>query len=250
MNAVLEVLDLGPESLKRPGHPESSVPVRPRLTPAEVAFAADRLEPPFWRSAGMAIAAELLLMAGLGLWVMTGHLSHTTAPAPVTSVKLVAPPRTPPKPVVKPPRPIHPTPDLAPAPILPRLMPLTPVAGGLPVPRALFLPHPPASHPLAAQGTINPLALYTAILREQVRAALVVPGIAREMGLRGRTLVEFRLRPDGQMLWARVVRSSGSSVLDHAALRAVRSADFPPFEPRMTRVNTTFALWVHLNVSA
>jgi protein TonB len=128
-------------------------------------------------------------------------------------------------------------------------MPLTPVAGGLPVPRALFLPHPPASTPTAAQGAVNPLALYTAILREQVRAALVVPAMAREMGLRGRTLVEFRLRPDGEMLWARVVRSSGSSILDHAALKAVHGADFPPFEPRMTRVDTTFALWVHLNVS-
>ncbi len=248
MNAVVEVLDLGPESLKRPGHPESSVPARPRLAPAETAFAMDGLRPPFWRSAGMAIAVELLLMAGLGLWVMTGQLSQTTAPPPVTSVKLVAPPRTPPKPVVQPPPPVHPTSDLTP--VLPHLVPLTPVAGGLPVPRALFLPHPSASHPPAAQGAINPLALYTAILRQQVRAALVVPSIAREMGLRGRTLVEFRLRPDGQMLWARVVRSSGSGILDHAALKAVRGADFPPFEPRMTRVNTTFALWVHLNVSA
>jgi len=77
-----------------------------------------------------------------------------------------------------------------------------------------------------------------------------LPPIARRMGLSGRdeALVEFRLKPDGQLLWARIARSSGSGTVDRAALQAFRQTDFPPFIPRMVRVDTTFALWVHLNM--
>lgn len=254
MNTVVssEVLILGPVvagSRAQSGPPKFPAPSRPHLMPTESAFAADIMRPPFWHSAGLAVTAELLLI-GLGVWVMTGQMPRTATPSPVTSVKLITHHRIPPRPVVEPPPPVDPAETLAPAPVLPRLMPLTPVTGGLAVPRALLLPHPPVSRSAPAQTVVNPLALYAAILREQIRAALVIPSIARQMGLRGKTLVEFRLQPDGRMLWARVVHSSGFSILDHAALAAVRGADFPPFEPRMSRADTTFVLWVHLNVSA
>lgn len=254
MNTVAssEVLILSPAAAGTRAQsvpPEPPASSRPYVMPAESAFSADVMRPPFWHSAGLAVTAELLLV-GLGIWMMTRPMPRTATPSPVTSVKLVTHHRIPPRPVVEPPPPVDPTETLAPAPVLPRLMPLTPVAGGLAVPRALFLPHPPVSRSAPAQTVVNPLALYAAILREQIRAALVIPSIARQMGLRGKTLVEFRLQPDGRMLWARVVHSSGFGILDHAALTAVRGADFPPFEPRMTRTDTTFVLWVHLNVSA
>jgi TonB family protein len=68
------------------------------------------------------------------------------------------------------------------------------------------------------------------------------------MGLSGKALVVFRLRPNGQILWTRIAQSSGSSILDQAALRALRQADLPPFLSKMARVDTTFELWVHLNM--
>ncbi|MHB1543075.1 MAG: energy transducer TonB [Gammaproteobacteria bacterium] len=254
MNAVVrpEVFNPaleGVPAIRRPGFvPVAQAASGERLLPASTWFGEDRLKTPFWRSTGVAIFLELLLLAGLFAWIMIGRLAPANTDHAVTAVTLVAPPK-PPRPVVRPPEPPMPMSQVAPAPALPRIAPLPPIADGLPVPRALLLPPPPAaSAPPRTTGRVNPLAFYSAILREQVRAALVVPAIARQMGLSGKTLVIFRLEPDGQMLWARVARTSGSSILDRAALEALHQADFPPFVPRMKRVDTTFELWVHLNV--
>lgn len=236
-------------AVRRPERvPSVLLPSGEPLLPASTWFGEDRLKAPFWRSTGAAIGLELLLLAGLFGWIMVGQLAPTQTQNTVTAVTLVAPPK-PPHPVVRPPEPPTPMSAFAPAPVLPQIAPLPPIAGGLPVPRALLLPQPPETPAQPrATGHMNPVALYSAILREQVRAALVVPAIARQMGLSGKTLVLFRLKPDGQMLWARILRTSGSGILDRAAIRAFHQADFPPFVPRMRRVDTTFELWVHLNV--
>ncbi len=254
MNAVVssEVLDPAREGMPafRPGLvPLVHIASVERPLPASTWFGEDRLKASFWRSTGVAIFLEMLLLAGLFGWILIGHLAPAQTQQAVTAVTLVAPPK-PPRPIVRQPEPPMPLSQAAPVPILPRIAPLPPIAGGLPVPRALFLPQPPPDpvQPRSA-GRVNPLSLYSAILREQVRAALVVPAIARQMGLSGKTLVIFRLEPDGRMIWARIARSSGSDILDQAALDALHQADFPPFVPRMNHVDTTFELWVHLNVS-
>ncbi|EQD46678.1 hypothetical protein B2A_08798, partial [mine drainage metagenome] len=223
MNAVIrpEVFDPtreGAPSVRFPGLvPVAQTASGERQLPASTWFGEDRLRTPFWRSTGAAIFLELLLLAGLFAWIMIGRMAPANTQQVVTAVTLVAPPK-PPHPVVRPPEPPMPMSQIAPAPALPQIAPLPPIADGLPVPRALFLPQPPApSAQPRTTGRVNPLALYSAILREQVRAALVVPAIARQMGLSGKTLVIFRLEPDGRMLWARVARTSGSKVLDRAA---------------------------------
>jgi protein TonB len=254
MNAVVSSEVLNPTREGMPAFRPDLVPLvqiasGERPLPASTWFGEDQLQAPFWRSAGVAILLEILLLAGLFGWVLIGHLAPAHTQKAITAVTLVAPPNPPP-PIMRPPEPPMPLNQAAPAPILPRIAPLPPIAGGLPVPRALFLPRPPPdpTQPRTA-GRVNPLALYTAILREQVRAALVVPAIARQMGLSGKTLVLFRLEPNGRMIWARIARSSGSGILDRAALDALHQADFPPFVPRMSRADTTFELWVHFNVS-
>ncbi|MHB1544543.1 MAG: energy transducer TonB [Gammaproteobacteria bacterium] len=254
MNAVVRSEALHPvrEGILRSRAEAGSVAARwpdDGMLPAAAWFGKDQLKPPFWRSTGLAVFLELALLAGLFAWVMVGHLARSDTKNRITAVTLAAPPK-PPRPPVRAPELPAPIPSaLALAPVLPVLAPLPPIADGLPVPRALQLPAPPHSlQPSATATHLNPMAVYGAILRQQVRVALLA--IARRMGLSGRdeTLVEFRLKPDGKLLWARIARSSGSGTVDRAALRAFRQADFPPFIPRMVRVDTTFALWVHLNM--
>jgi len=54
------------------------------------------------------------------------------------------------------------------------------------------------------------------------------PMIARERGLEGVVLLSVLVRPDGRVEDARVATSSGTSVLDDAALAAVRTWVFAP----------------------
>jgi len=54
------------------------------------------------------------------------------------------------------------------------------------------------------------------------------PTVARERGLEGVVLLSVLVRPDGRVEEARVASSSGTSVLDDAALAAVRTWVFAP----------------------
>lgn len=58
------------------------------------------------------------------------------------------------------------------------------------------------------------------------------PELAKRYGLQGKLLVEFTVSADGQLEAVRVVRSSGSQLLDDEALRAIRAAaPFPRVPP-------------------
>jgi protein TonB len=53
--------------------------------------------------------------------------------------------------------------------------------------------------------------------------------LALQYGLQGRVIIEFTILFDGRIESVRLVRSSGSILLDEEALRAVRAAaPFPP----------------------
>lgn len=248
------------ESLPRPASPLSGAPrvldaervaPRPVFTPSpRDPFTGDPLRVPRWRSFGLAAVVETLIALGLVTWFLSARFVPQAGTLNKTvSVRVTAPPHPP-----APPRPrLTNVQAPATAPVQPTIEPLTPITNGIPVPRALTLPaapapvSPPASSGRPGPARVNPYALYSALLREHVQRVLVVPTVARELGLHGRTLVEFRLTPAGRLLWARVLRTSGMSVLDRAALLAVRHARFPSFLSRMRAVDTTFELSVHLH---
>jgi protein TonB len=63
------------------------------------------------------------------------------------------------------------------------------------------------------------------------------PELALRYGLEGRLSVEFTIGSNGQLERLRVVRSSGSNILDEEALRAIQAAaPFPPI-PRWIQPN-------------
>lgn len=77
------------------------------------------------------------------------------------------------------------------------------------------------------------LADYKQYLKASIECAKQYPLIARRRGDEGRVAVAFELDSSGRLLTSKIERSSGSAVLDEAAIRAVMSAapfSKPPVE--------------------
>ncbi|RSK41031.1 energy transducer TonB, partial [Rhodovulum iodosum] len=69
------------------------------------------------------------------------------------------------------------------------------------------------------------------------------PRAALGQGLTGRALVALEVRRDGRLASARLAESSGSALLDRAALASVRRAGpFPPAPVGLTRASYGFTL--------
>ncbi len=87
-----------------------------------------------------------------------------------------------------------------------------------------------------ADGGGNPVStsrFSSDVLRQEVISVwnhIVYPRMARKMGWEGVVTVQSRIAPDGTVLEASVIRSSGYGVLDEAALSGVRSHRFRPGE--------------------
>lgn len=67
---------------------------------------------------------------------------------------------------------------------------------------------------------------FAAKMHQAVQAAVRYPPAAKMMGMQGRARVSFTY-VNGQVSDVRLVTSSGSDVLDRAALEAVRRANYP-----------------------
>jgi periplasmic protein TonB len=90
----------------------------------------------------------------------------------------------------------------------------------------------------AAQGTDEPIRLdtknpqyvtYFTSIKRAIEVVWQYPELALRYGLQGRLLLEFSILGNGDLESAKIVRSSGSNVLDDEALRAVKAA--APFGP-------------------
>lgn len=66
-------------------------------------------------------------------------------------------------------------------------------------------------------------------VRERIRSKWTYPREAAERSIQGEALIEFRIAEDGRLESVELQRSSGTILLDEAALAAVRQAEpFPP----------------------
>jgi protein TonB len=87
---------------------------------------------------------------------------------------------------------------------------------------------------------------YFSAVRARIEAAKRYPPWARRQGIEGRVTVAFRLTVGGDLAEARVQGSSGSAVLDQAAVEAVRrGAPYPrrpQAGPEELEVTLVFAL--------
>ena len=78
-------------------------------------------------------------------------------------------------------------------------------------------------------------ASYAGIIKGRIMAHWQYPSAARENLLEGKLLLLFSLNRKGALLDLRILESSGSTLLDREAMRAVRSAaPYPPFPGSVT----------------
>jgi protein TonB len=66
-------------------------------------------------------------------------------------------------------------------------------------------------------------------IRERIKAKWIYPREAGERGIEGELLIEFHIAKDGRVAFIELRNSSGTAILDDAALTAVKLAQpFPP----------------------
>lgn len=228
-------------TIPEPGAAVFSVTPPPRTWPVKPA--------PFYRALGIALLIEAAVIAGI-TWGFPHAPAHAVTQPPLrVRVHVVEPPPPlpPPVPVLTPARIMPPAPVRA-APSLPVIA----VSSRTSLPHPTFrvpaqpLPPPPA---IPAGNTASALARYTALLHAAIQSGLRVPGMVRAMRLRGIATVIFRLTPSGQLLWARLARSSGIPPIDNAALAKVKSSGYPPFPRSLPQQDTTFKIAVRLDTT-
>lgn len=182
-------------------------------------------------------ALVLVLLAHAAAWYGLSHLRtdiQPPKPLPVIEAALLAPP-PPPKVVLLPPEPPKPMPrpkiprqaKPAPLPLLPR----QPEPAQEPVamaPQIAPPPAPPAPPPparSAPEPALEAPRFYAAYLSNPPP---VYPLAARRHGIEGRVLVRAEIQTDGSCSRVELKTSSGSNLLDQAALEAVRKWRFIP----------------------
>jgi protein TonB len=73
---------------------------------------------------------------------------------------------------------------------------------------------------------------YFTRIKQLIESQWQYPELALRYGLQGRLALEFTIGASGRLERLRVVRSSGSQLLDEEALRAIKAAaPFPPIPP-------------------
>lgn len=136
-------------------------------------------------------------------------MAPAVAPEQVVEQVIQPPPE---KPVIETPKEIIPVTD-APAPALQEVV------------------QPPKAVEPQVQPKGNPDAenLFAQDVRSRIERKKIYPDAAREMGMSGEVEVLYELDRSGNLLRAEIVSSSGSKLLDQAALKAVKSATYKSF---------------------
>lgn len=71
-------------------------------------------------------------------------------------------------------------------------------------------------------------ARYVHVIKLRIERRKRYPALARELDVSGRVGIAYTIDRSGRLTDAAVIQSSGSDILDKAALQAVRTALFPP----------------------
>lgn len=91
----------------------------------------------------------------------------------------------------------------------------------------------PRSNAPVSLNTQDPVYIsYFNKIKQSIESQWEYPEIALRYGLQGRLALEFTISGSGRLEQVRLIRSSGSQLLDEEAVRAIRAAaPFPPIPP-------------------
>lgn len=233
------------------------------------------------RSALPVSFAAALLLEGLCFLAVVGWLTQRPAKiessAPTMQISLDAVPPAPTEAPADPPPMVAETPpvpeETPPVPEEPQLTPTPPEVS--PPPAEVAPPEPtppppkteapvvrskpakppqqvhrkPAARPAQQQATASAapsagaMASFQGQMRRAVESALVYPASARASGQHGRARVTFAFL-DGRVSGVSLAQSSGSSLLDQAALATVRSAHYPAPPPELSHQTLHLSVYV------
>ncbi len=189
------------------------------------------------------LAAVGIHLAGIGIAM---SMPGSPPPAPMREIPItlsMAPPEPPAPAVEEPPEPT-PEPEPQPQPVVEEIPPPLPQPVLEPPPEVIASaetsvaaatvpppeppPPPPPPTPPPAPGSVKIIDAYNARLQSWVQRHHRYPGQARSKREQGTALVWFVIDRDGRLQNCKIQRSSGSAVLDDAALKTLRrSSPFP-----------------------
>ena len=222
--------------------------------PSNTLIASTRLRTAWWKRPGAIVSIVLHALIVLAL-VLLSHNNDMPKPADAPAIQLVLAPPEPPKQLVAPPAPavpppqrVQPTPPVKQAPRVARTrtVPTTAAKAQVAAPPEPPSPAPPTAAAPAVQAPMTTAQVATApqaaprprnigmegipsdyVTRVYARinqsAAGHYPRIAKMQQLQGRIVYRLTLAPDGTLLKYEI-RTSGESVLDDAAIEAIKAA--------------------------
>lgn len=216
------------------------------------------------RAASAAISLVALLSLGLSL-AYKDFMPKPPVPAiQVTQAQLTQlPTPTPPPPpkVVPPPKPL-PAVIPKPPPVASRI-----VVATTPPPRHLFkpIPHPvvshqppspvPVTHPVPPQPAApvvptSGIPIYGSQMHAILQANQDVPPALAQLGISGTAMVEITVAPDGHVLSAKIVTSSGNPLIDQTALDHALHASFGAFNAQMPSTPLQYTVPVEIDADS
>lgn len=232
---------------------------------------ADHFSPPQERLGLPVSFAAALLLEGLCFLAAVGWLAQhpptNVSSGPTMQISLVAAPpapaeapadplvaETPPAPEETPPEVIPPPAEVPPPPaeVAPPEPapppPKAPVVRPKPAKTQPQVQRKPAARPAQQQAAASTpsagaMSSFQGQMRRAVESALIYPASARASGQHGRARVTFDYL-DGRVSGVSLSQSSGSSVLDQAAIATVRSAHYPPPPPEMSHRTLHLSIFV------
>jgi protein TonB len=80
------------------------------------------------------------------------------------------------------------------------------------------------------------------LILRKIEAAKRYPRVAQRMGIEGKTVIRFKVRPNGSIETAEILESSGFEILDQASLETVRRAAPLPYREGWLKVGITFKM--------
>jgi len=98
-----------------------------------------------------------------------------------------------------------------------------------PPPRCIVENLPPSDGRIGLDLADRKYWAYFGQVRQRISAKWVYPRPAGGQGIEGKALIDFDIAKDGRLEYVQLTRSSGTTILDDAALVAVKLAQpFPP----------------------
>jgi protein TonB len=116
-----------------------------------------------------------------------------------------------------------------------------------PTPPPVTQPPPTPAPPAPPVERTDGEAAYGSAMHSIIESNQNVPPALAQLGVSGTAIIRVEVAPDGHVVSAAVIRSSGVPLIDSTALDHVRNASFPPFNQNMPGQTVAFVVPVEID---